>query len=75
MFVAIFVAKLYLIQESTKYEKTDGNTDFDQDLSKKMELAMAECEKWKAIASTDCSVITLNGLPALTMPFFPPPVA
>jgi Family of unknown function (DUF5898) len=37
-----------------------------------MALALSESKKWKKIADLDCSVITLNGLPALTMPFYPP---
>jgi hypothetical protein len=68
----MFAAKLYLIKETTQFAQEDREKEFKKAFKKKKALAMAESEKWKEIADLDCSVIKLNGVPALTMPFFPP---
>jgi Family of unknown function (DUF5898) len=68
----MFAAKLYLIKETTQFAQEDREKDFKTEFQKKMALALAESKKWKEIADLDCSVIALNGLPALTMPFYPP---
>jgi hypothetical protein len=50
--------------------------ELEEAIQQKMKEAKGEYEKWKLLAPKAChrycTVTTLNGHPALTMPFFPP---
>eukprot|EP00977_Amphora_coffeiformis_P029671 scaffold42243_cov168-Amphora_coffeaeformis.AAC.1 len=71
----MFVAKLFLIGISTKYSEEDRAKDIQEHIDEKQKMANEELQKWLDVApecDKYCRVMKLNGIPALTMPFFPP---
>eukprot|EP00977_Amphora_coffeiformis_P020537 scaffold8363_cov163-Amphora_coffeaeformis.AAC.2 len=71
----MFVAKLFLIGISTKYSEEDRAKDIQEHIDEKQKIANEELQKWLDMApecDKYCRTMQLNGIPALTMPFFPP---
>lgn len=72
----MFAAKLFLIRTSLKYSEEERKRELDQQIREKTKLAEEERSKWLLLAPKECHkycrVIKMNGVPALTMPFFPP---
>jgi hypothetical protein len=76
----MFALKLFLIQPSLSYAEEDRAAAFEESLEATKKIAEEELETWKELASPSCfqycKVLKVNGLNALSMPFFPPlPIA
>jgi hypothetical protein len=71
----MFAAKLFLVKTSTQYCEQDRIKDHKEEIVVKMALAETERSRWVTLApkcARYCKVKRMNGMPALTMPFFPP---
>jgi hypothetical protein len=71
----MFAAKLFLINTSTQNLDAERMEDLKEQIEVKMELAETERSMWVTLApecEKYCKVKQMNGMPALTMPFFPP---
>jgi len=72
----MFAAKLYLDKTTPLYyADKDGAEELQTSFSLKKEEAEREFKLWRELApqySHYCKVLTLNDVPSLTMPFFPP---
>lgn len=71
----LFAVKLFLIKASLKYSEEERKEEEDKRLEENYETAKIECSRWKKLEpryKDYCHVVTLNGLPAITMPYFPP---
>jgi hypothetical protein len=76
----MFTVKLFLIKPTWHYSGKDREADNQQSLKDTKKDAENELETWNKLAPTEChkycKLLKLNGLYALTMPFFPPlPIA
>jgi predicted metal-binding protein len=71
----MFAAKLFLVNTSAQYLEQDRMNDHEEEIGVKMALAETERSRWVTFApkcAKYCKVKCMNGMPALTMPFFPP---
>jgi hypothetical protein len=72
----MFAAKLYLVQPPRQYTADATAKELQTSINPMEEVAKKEMGLWKELApplhSAYCKDLTLNGVPTLTMPFFPP---
>jgi Family of unknown function (DUF5898) len=72
----MFACKLFLPRKSVAYLAEDREEEERESLEAKQLEAEKELDLWKTLGPENshpyCRVETLNGIPALTMPFYPP---
>ena len=75
----MFSVKLFLFTRSTQFRAEDREEEEEEEeeeaFQKAMEEAKQERDRWHLLApafKSFCHVIKLNGLPAITMPYFQP---
>ena len=71
----LFAAKLFLPSEPKSFVGKQREEEYAKTIDNLREIAKKECERWKELGPryiTYCRCITLNGLPAITMPYFSP---
>merc|ERR1719343_1339397 len=71
----LFAAKLFLIKASTKFNQVERDKEDDKRLKENYKKAKNERDLWEKLQpdyKSYCKVVTMNQVPALTMPFFPP---
>ena len=70
-----FVSKLFLVKPSTQYCHRDREEEDRERIAIATAKAKEECTRWRTLYpqyARFCRVIMLNGVPAFTMPYFPP---
>ena len=71
----MFAAKLFLIAPSTQFSAKDRRIEEKKKRLSKQKEASNELSLWQKLAPgvhQFCNLLTLNDLPALAMPFYPP---